>query len=122
MGFKSDVVYFNVRERYAGEPKQTARELLSIAWDGLTSFSVVPLRLITFTGAAILVLSILSSVYILLQAATGSSIPGWASIVIPIYFIGGLQITLMGVLGEYVGKMYKEIKARPRFIKDIELF
>lgn len=122
VGFRSAVVPFQVRERFAGKSKYSLAKMVSFALDGITSFSVVPLRFVTFIGLAIFIFSCLMTIFILVSVARGNVVPGWASTVIPIYFIGGVQVMLMGLIGEYVGKIYKEVKGRPRFIKDIELF
>lgn len=122
VGLRSAVVPFQVRERFAGRSKYSLTRMISFALDGITSFSVVPLRFVTFIGLAIFIFSCLMTVFILFSFVYLNTVPGWASTVIPIYFIGGVQVMLMGLIGEYVGKIYKEVKARPRFIKDVELF
>jgi glycosyltransferase involved in cell wall biosynthesis len=122
IGFKSAVVPFDVRKRFAGKSKYSLRKMASFALDGITSFSVVPLRLVTVAGLLVFIFSCLMTAFILLSVIRGRVVPGWASTVIPIYFIGGIQIIMMGLIGEYIGKIYQEVKARPRFIKDIELF
>ena len=121
-GFKSEVVMFQARERLAGESKYSPARMLSFALDGITSFSIVPLRFVALAGAAIFIFSLLMTIWILFSVARGNVVPGWASTVIPIYFLGGAQVMLMGIIGEYVGKIYKEVKARPRYIVDTELF
>lgn len=122
LGFKTDYVYFNVKDRFAGESKYTLKKMLSFAIDGITSFSVVPLRVISIIGIAIFSISIFMSIYILGVALfTEKAIPGWASIVLPIYFIGGIQLLSIGVLGEYIGKIYKETKRRPRYFIESEV-
>jgi hypothetical protein len=115
-------VPFDVRKRFAGKSKYSLRKMASFALDGITSFSVVPLRLVTVAGLLVFIFSCLMTAFILLSVIRGRVVPGWASTVIPIYFIGGIQIIMMGLIGEYIGKIYQEVKARPRFIKDIELF
>lgn len=123
MGFKTDQVMFEVKERFAGKTKYSLRKMLSLALNGITSFSIVPLRLVTLTGVLIFILSIIMSGYVVYQATFNqSAVPGWASTVLPIYFIGGIQLLGIGLLGEYIGKIYKEVKARPRFIRDAEVF
>ena len=120
VGLKTAVVFYERKKRFAGETKYTLRKMFGFAWDGITSFSVVPLRLITIIGFSICLFSLLMAFYILYVALlTDQALPGWASTVIPIYFIGGVQLFSVGVLGEYIGKIYKEVKARPRyFIED----
>ena len=122
IGFRSEVVPFDVRPRAAGASKHTLRKLASLALDGITSFSVVPLRLVTFTGVLIFLFSCAMTLFYLYHKFAGHTPPGWAGTVIPIYFLGGVQIMFLGLVGEYIGKIYKEVKARPRFIKDEELF
>ncbi len=117
IGFKSTSVYYDRAERFAGESKYPLKKMLSFAWDGITSFSVVPLRLITTTGVLIFVMSIFISLWVLwIKLFTDDAVPGWASTVLPIYFIGGIQVFSIGIVGEYIGKMYMETKRRPRFI------
>jgi len=122
IGFNSDVVEYERSERFAGESKYPLRKMLSFAWDGITSFSVTPLRLISLIGATIFVISLFISIWALGVKIFGSSaVPGWASTVLPIYFIGGIQLLSLGVIGEYVGKIYSETKKRPKFIIEKEL-
>jgi glycosyltransferase involved in cell wall biosynthesis len=122
IGFKSIKIFYERKERYAGVSKYSVRKMISFALDGITSFSVTPLRYITLIGIIVFVTSCFLSVWAFVLAILNKSIPGWASTVLPIYFIGGVQLLSIGILGEYMGKIYKEIKARPRYIKDIELF
>ncbi|MBA3320980.1 MAG: glycosyltransferase family 2 protein [Pyrinomonadaceae bacterium] len=122
IGLKSETVTFEVRQRHAGRSKYSSRRMLSFALDGITSFSVTPLRFVTLTGVLVFVLSFVLACYVLFTALWGNVVPGWASTVLPIYFLGGLQIMMTGLVGEYLGKIYQEIKARPRYIKDEELF
>ncbi len=116
IGYKSDKVYYERAERFAGESKYPLKKMLNFAWDGITSFSVKPLRLICTLGFVILFISIIIMVYSLVRKLTGNTIDGWTFLNISIWFIGGLQMISLGVIGEYVGKMYNETKARPRFI------
>ncbi len=119
IGFKSDVVYYQRKERLAGETKYPLKKMLSFAWDGITSFSTVPLKLITVLGATIFVVSMLISFWIIfIKIFTDQAVPGWASTTLPIYFIGGIQLLSVGIIGEYIGKIYAETKQRPRFIID----
>ncbi len=122
IGYRSEAVPFQVRPRSAGKSKHGLRKLLSLALDGITSFSVVPLRMVTGAGLLIFLFSCAMTLFYLLAKFTGRTPPGWAGTVIPIYFLGGVQIMFLGLVGEYIGKIYKEVKARPRFIKDEELF
>lgn len=116
IGYKSDKVYYERAERFAGESKYPLKKMLNFAWDGITSFSVKPLRLICTLGFAILFISIIIMIYSLVRKLTGNTIDGWTFLNISIWFIGGLQMISLGIIGEYVGKMYNETKARPRFI------
>jgi glycosyltransferase involved in cell wall biosynthesis len=122
IGYRSAVVPFDARRREAGASKHDFRKLAALALDGITSFSVVPLRLVTFTGALIFLFSCAMTLFYLYHKFAGHTPPGWAGTVIPIYFLGGVQIMFLGLVGEYIGKIYKEVKARPRFIRDEELF
>ena len=122
IGYKSDKVYYERAERFAGESKYPLKKMLNFAWDGITSFSVKPLRLICTLGFVILFISIIIMIYSLVRKLTGNTVDGWTFLNISIWFIGGLQMISLGVIGEYVGKMYNETKARPRFIiaEDLE--
>lgn len=116
LGYKSSVVYYDRAERYAGTSKYPFLKMLALAINGITSFSVVPLRLITIIGLAVFLMSSGMSIWTLYVALfTNDFVPGWASTVLPIYFIGGIQLLSIGVLGEYAGKIYNEVKRRPRF-------
>ena len=116
VGYKSDVVYYERNERFAGESKYPLKKMLNFAWDGITSFSVKPLRFICIIGFVILFVSIAIMLYSLIMKLIGQTIAGWTFLSISIWFIGGLQMISIGIIGEYVGKMYSETKARPRFI------
>lgn len=116
IGFKSDVVYYERNERFAGESKYPLKKMLNFAWDGITSFSVKPLRLICTIGFVILFVSIGIMIYTLVQKILGNTIAGWTFLSISIWFIGGLQMISIGIIGEYIGKIYSETKARPRYI------
>ena len=117
IGFRSTNVYYDRSERFAGESKYPLKKMLSFAWDGITSFSIMPLRIITVTGFLLFFASLFMSFWILgTKIFTDAAIPGWASTVLPIYFIGGIQILSLGVVGEYIGKIYLESKQRPRYI------
>ncbi|HUE84322.1 MAG TPA: glycosyltransferase family 2 protein [Pyrinomonadaceae bacterium] len=121
IGYRSEVVPFEVRRREAGKSKHGLRKLASLALDAITSFSIVPLRVVTFTGAFIFLFSCAMTIFYLYHKLMGHTPPGWAGTIIPIYFLGGVQIMFLGLVGEYIGRIYKEVKARPRFIKDEEL-
>ena len=116
VGFKSDVVYYERNERFAGESKYPLKKMLNFAWDGITSFSVKPLRFICTLGFVILFISLVIMIYSLVRKFTGNTVDGWTFLSISIWFIGGLQMISIGIIGEYIGKIYSETKARPRFI------
>lgn len=121
IGYPSVTVPFDVRRREAGTSKHGFKRLASLALDGITSFSVVPLRVVTTVGVLIFLFSCAMTLFYLYEKLIGNTPPGWAGTVIPIYFLGGVQIVFLGLVGEYIGKIYKEVKARPRYIKDEEL-
>ncbi|MHA3788370.1 glycosyltransferase family 2 protein [Flavobacterium hauense] len=116
IGFKSDVVYYNRLERFAGESKYPFKKMLSFAWNGITSFSTFPLKLVTVIGFVIFLVCLLMSAYALTSFFSGTNVPGWVSTVLPMYFLGGVQLFCFGIVGEYVGKIYSEVKQRPRYI------
>lgn len=116
LGFQSTAVYYDRTERFAGTTKFSVKKMIEFAFDGITSFSIVPLRIITFAGFLFFSLSICMSLYILYAAFHGITVTGWPSIVLPVWFIGGIQMIGIGLLGEYIGKIYKEVKARPKYI------
>lgn len=117
IGFGSRIVEYSRAERHAGVSKYPLRKMIGFALNAITSFSVVPLRLITFTGIIVFVFSLAVIVWTLwVRFFTDKAIPGWTSTILPIYLLGGLQILSVGVVGEYLGKLYQEAKARPRFI------
>ncbi len=117
VGFESSIVYYKRSERMAGESKYPLRRMLSLAWEGITSMSVVPLRMVTAMGAFVFIFTVLMSLFVIAtRLFTNRALPGWASTVLPIYLLGGIQILCIGIIGEYLGKIYKEVKSRPRFI------
>jgi glycosyltransferase involved in cell wall biosynthesis len=117
IGFPSSIVYYERKKRKAGVSKYPLLKMLSLAWDGITSFSTVPLKLITIAGIFIFVISLIMSMWVLyIKIFTNNALPGWASTTLPIYFIGGIQLLSIGIIGEYIGKIYIETKRRPRFI------
>ena len=121
IGFKSDIVYYERKERFAGESKYPLKKMLNFAWDGITSFSVRPLRLICVLGFIILFISLCVMIYSVIMKILANTIEGWAFLAISIWFIGALQMISIGIIGEYVGKMYNETKSRPRFIVEKNL-
>ena len=117
IGFPSSVVEYDRHERFAGESKYPLRKMLALAIDGVTSFSAVPLRFIAVLGMLVFLGTMLMSGWVLwTKYISGNAIPGWASSVLPMYFLGGIQLLGIGVVGEYVSKIYMETKRRPRFI------
>lgn len=119
IGFSSSNVYYERVERFAGESKYPLMKMISFALEGITSFSVTPLRIITAIGIIVFLLSLAMTAYILsVKLLSGGAVPGWASTVLPVYLLGGIQIFCIGIIGEYLGKIYKETKARPRYIME----
>ncbi|MFL6578200.1 MAG: glycosyltransferase family 2 protein, partial [Povalibacter sp.] len=115
IGLPSTLVEYARKERQAGESKYPFKKMLAFAWEGVTSFSVMPLRAVAATGALISLASLAVTVWALGERLVGDVVPGWASTVVPMYFLGGVQILCLGVIGEYVGKIYIETKRRPRY-------
>lgn len=122
VGLKTDVVYYERAERFAGESKYPLKKMLNFAWDGITSFSVKPLRLICILGFMILIVSLAIMIYTLVMKMIGNAVDGWAFLMISIWMIGGMQTACIGIVGEYIGKVYNETKARPRFIISENLY
>lgn len=116
VGFRSTQVLYERHERAAGESKYPFRKMLAFAVDGITSFSIKPLRLITALGFLIFIVSILALAYSLIAKLMGATVAGWTAIIASIWLLGGLQLLSLGIMGEYIGKIYSEVKARPRFI------
>ena len=116
LGFKETEVYFDCNDRFAGKSKYTLRKMFNFAIDGITSFSVQPLRIITVFGILCVGISIAEMIYILVAYFQGNVIRGWASLLFSVWFLGGLLLFSVGVVGEYIGKIYKEVKRRPRYI------
>ena len=116
IGYKSDSVYYDRNERFAGESKYPLKKMLSFAFDGITSFSINPIRMISTVGVIACITAIIMAIYAIVQKFIGHTDAGWTSIMCSIWFIGGLQLLGTGLIGEYIGKMYKEVKRRPRYI------
>ena len=116
IGYKTDIAYYERNERVAGDSKYPLKKMLAFAIDGITSFSIKPLRIITSIGFIILLLSFVVLVYSVIMKLIGNTVSGWTFIVCSIWLIGGIQTLCLGVIGEYIGKIYKETKARPRYI------
>ena len=121
IGFKSVYVYYDRAERFAGESKYPLKKMISFALDGITSFSVKPLKLISNLGILISVLSIFGLLYALISHLCGVTVAGWTAIVASIWLLGGLQMLCLGVVGGYIGKIYSEVKQRPRFLIETHL-
>ena len=121
IGYKTEIVYYERNERFAGESKYPLKKMLNFAWDGITSFSVKPLRLICTMGFIILFISLIIMIYSLIRKITGNTVDGWTFITISIWLIGGIQMISTGIIGEYIGKVYNETKRRPRYIISINL-
>ena len=116
VGFKSTCVYYERHERIAGESHYPLKKMLALAFDGITSLSIKPIRIITGLGVVISLAAFALIVYALVSYFTGNVVSGWASSLIVTCFLGGIQLISLGVIGEYIGKIYMETKARPRFI------
>ena len=115
IGYKTDIEYYERNERFAGESKYPLKKMLNFAWDGITSFSVKPIRLILNIGVTIFIASLLMTIYCLIVKLLGHTVPGWAFLACSLWMIGGIQMLSLGIIGEYIGKVYNETKARPRF-------
>jgi len=121
LGFKERIVHFECHDRFAGESKYTLRKMLNFAIDGITSFSVQPLRAISLLGFIVMLMALCAGVYALVAYFCGKAIQGWTSILLSIWFLGGVQLLCIGVIGEYVGKNYIEVKRRPRYMVEKEI-
>lgn len=116
VGFKSTSVYYERHERIAGESHYPLRKMLGLAFDGITSLSTKPIRIIAEFGALVSVIGFIGVIWAIVRAITGNTVAGWASMTCIICFLGGIQLISLGVIGEYVGKTYMETKGRPRYI------
>lgn len=115
IGYRSDYVYYDRHERFAGESKYPLKKMLNFAFDGITSFSVKPLRIIANLGFFISILSIFGLLYAFISKIAGVAVPGWTALIVSIWLLGGIQLLSLGICGEYIGKIYSEVKGRPRF-------
>ena len=115
IGYPSECVYYERNERFAGESKYPLKKMLSFAFDGITSFSVKPIRFILSMGIVIFFVSIAILIYSIVRHCMGATALGWSSLMVSIWALGGLQLFAIGLIGEYIGKMYLETKGRPRF-------
>jgi len=116
IGFKSDKVYYERHERFAGESKYPLKKMISFAMNGITSFSVKPLKLITNLGFVMVIISVIAFIWAFVSKILGKTELGWSSTLCSIWLIGGIQILCLGIIGEYIGKIYSEVKRRPRYI------
>ena len=121
IGYRHDYVYYDRHERFAGESKYPLKKMIAFAVDGITSFSVKPLRLISSFGIIIALLSVFGLLYALISHILGVTVPGWTAIVCSIWLLGGIQLFCVGIVGVYVGKIYNEVKQRPRYRVDTYL-
>jgi polyisoprenyl-phosphate glycosyltransferase len=122
IGFRSTSVYYDRKERLAGETKYPLKKMLAFAFDGITSFSITPIRFVLFIGFLSFFISLFFGVYFIGLKFLGSTEIGWTSLITSIWLIGGLQLIAIGLIGEYIGKIYTESKRRPKYIVDIDLF
>ena len=118
MGFNSDVVYFDVKEREFGRSKYTARKMITLALDGITSMSIRPLQIISLIGFIIFLISIAIGIFTLVEYFKGNNIPGYTTSIFVSLLMGGVTLVSLGVMGEYIGKIYMETKHRPRYMID----
>ncbi|WP_303022444.1 glycosyltransferase family 2 protein [uncultured Ruminococcus sp.] len=116
IGYRSDIVTYARKERPAGKSKYPLKKMLAFAWEGLTSLSIRPIRIITILGTLIFLVSIGMLIYSVIRHAMGATITGWTSLAVSIWAIGGLQLLAIGIIGEYIGKVYLETKSRPKYI------
>ena len=115
IGYTSDVVYYERNKRFAGESKYPLKKMLHFAWDGITSFSVKPIRLILNLGILIFIISLLVTIYCIVVKLVGYTVDGWTFLACSIWLVGGVQMLSLGIVGEYIGKIYSESKKRPRY-------
>ena len=115
IGYRTDNVYYDRRERVAGKSKYPLKKMLALAFNGISSFSIKPISLILGVGMFIILISILAAVYALISYFTDHVVPGWTSLILSIWFLGGIQLIAIGLVGQYIGKIYIEVKGRPRY-------
>ena len=115
IGYQTDCVYYDRKERVAGESKYPLKKMLALAFNGISSFSVKPISFILGLGCFIIFASIAAFIYALVSYITGHVTPGWTSLIISIWFLGGVQLFAIGLIGQYIGKIYIEVKHRPRY-------
>ncbi|MCR5278506.1 MAG: glycosyltransferase family 2 protein [Lachnospiraceae bacterium] len=115
IGYETDSVYYDRKERVAGYSKYPLKKMLALAFNGISSFSIKPISMITGLGGVIVLLSICAAVYALISYFHHNVVPGWTSLILSIWFLGGVQLLCIGLIGQYVGKVYIEVKGRPRY-------
>ncbi|MCI6035720.1 MAG: glycosyltransferase family 2 protein [Firmicutes bacterium] len=115
IGYETDCVYYERKERVAGESKYPLKKMLALAWNGITSFSVKPIDFIAALGGFLIFLCVIAAVYALVSYCNGHTVPGWTSLILSIWFLGGMQLVAIGMIGQYIGKIYIEVKHRPRY-------
>ena len=121
IGYRYDIVTYERSERLAGESKYPLKKMLALAWEGITSLSIQPIRIITWAGLIIFLISLVMIIYSLISYFVGAAVSGWASTLCSIWALGGLQLLAIGIIGEYIGKIYLEAKRRPRYIVETYL-
>lgn len=115
IGYQTDCVYYDRKERVAGESKYPFKKMVALAFNGISSFSVKPISMILGVGMLIILISVLAGVYALVSYFTGHVVQGWTSLILSIWFLGGMQLLAIGLVGQYIGKIYIEVKERPRY-------
>ncbi|MGN7456079.1 glycosyltransferase family 2 protein [Paenibacillus pasadenensis] len=121
LGYQTGIVYYERLERAAGESKYPLKKMISFALEGITSLSVKPIRMVTAAGFAVFAVSIVMAIYGIVSNLTGRAVSGWSSLIVSLWFIGGVQLLSIGLIGEYIGKIYREVKRRPLYIVEREL-
>ena len=116
IGYKTDVVYYERKKRIAGKTKYPLKKMLNFAWDGITSFSIKPIRMILVLGIIIFIISLFVTLYCLIVKLLGYTVAGWTFLACSLWLLGGIQMLSLGIIGEYIGKIYSETKSRPRYI------
>lgn len=122
VGYDSAKVYYARKERFAGKSKYPLSKMLHFALDGITSFSIAPIHLILYLGMLTVIISIVCMIYTLVEKINGHIVTGWASLMLSIWFLGGVQLISISIIGEYVGKIFSEVKHRPRFVIEDETY
>ncbi len=116
IGFRNEKVFYNRLERIAGETKYPISKMILFAWNGITSFSTFPMRLVLYFGVFNFLIAMAIVVYIMVSYLIGFTVPGWTSTMLPLTFFSGSNMMALGLIGEYIGKIYEEVKGRPRYI------